>query len=240
MIYFYCLKWGTKYSHEYVNRLYGSLIKHCKQKFKLTCITDDNTNLNENICTVEYNTFDPFIYPKDRLFTREKAVIMHRYTDEYNFILDLDILIHNDISCLIETLNDKPKFIWTEWTPKDQLEGFGFGLRCFINSSLVGWKGENAKFIYEHIDNNKEKVFYTYDSFDRYVFYQLWRKNKIDLWDVNWFYNYNSSIPKYKFNKNSLCCIFNTSHTKYSNRIETELHEATGWAKELWTSYGRL
>ena len=46
---FYVLKWGHKYGPEYVNRLYGSLVKHYKKPFTFTCYTDNISHLDENV-----------------------------------------------------------------------------------------------------------------------------------------------------------------------------------------------
>ena len=36
-----CLKWGSLYGPEYVNRTYGGLLKHCKEPFHFVCYTDN-------------------------------------------------------------------------------------------------------------------------------------------------------------------------------------------------------
>jgi len=35
-----CMKWGTKYGPEYVNRLYGMVRRHLKGDFRFVCLTD--------------------------------------------------------------------------------------------------------------------------------------------------------------------------------------------------------
>ena len=41
MNYIICLKWGKKYSAEYVNKLYSMLSKHVHVPFTLTCMTNE-------------------------------------------------------------------------------------------------------------------------------------------------------------------------------------------------------
>ncbi len=36
-----CIKWGTKYGSEYVNRLYQGVRKHLAQPFRFVCLTDN-------------------------------------------------------------------------------------------------------------------------------------------------------------------------------------------------------
>ena len=37
-----CMKWGTKYGPEYVNRLYGMVRRHLSGDFNFVCLTDDS------------------------------------------------------------------------------------------------------------------------------------------------------------------------------------------------------
>ena len=44
-----CMKWGSRYGPEYVNRLNKSIKKHTKRKTKLYCFTDNTANIDRNI-----------------------------------------------------------------------------------------------------------------------------------------------------------------------------------------------
>lgn len=44
-----CLKWGDKYSPEYVNNLYSMCSRHITDPFRFVCITDDDTGLDSNV-----------------------------------------------------------------------------------------------------------------------------------------------------------------------------------------------
>ncbi|MGI9153122.1 MAG: glycosyltransferase, partial [Rubrivivax sp.] len=35
-----CMKWGTKYGPEYVNRLYAMVARHLREDFEFVCLTD--------------------------------------------------------------------------------------------------------------------------------------------------------------------------------------------------------
>ncbi len=39
--YIFCMKWGTLYGAEYVNRLYAMVNKNLTYDFKMVCFTDD-------------------------------------------------------------------------------------------------------------------------------------------------------------------------------------------------------
>ena len=44
-----CMKWGSKYGPEYVNKLYKSIKKNTKKPTKLYCFTDNTKNIDLNI-----------------------------------------------------------------------------------------------------------------------------------------------------------------------------------------------
>ena len=244
MVNIFTFKWGDKYGPEYTNRLYGSLLKHVDVPFTFTCVTDNSDGLHSDIKVIDYDTFDPWEYPKDRILTREKVILMKRFQEGNNFWIDQDILIHNNITDLITRTFEKPTFIWNywNWTNRSEYEAlrwFGKGVQCYVNSSFVGWTGSCGEFIYDHIMANEKQAFHTYKSLDKYLFYQHWRNERLAFWEEGLWYNYNFSKPPFTIQEAERGCIFNTSHIKANNLEQKafEIHETTGWAKEMWESY---
>lgn len=233
----YTFKWGTKYSPEYVNRLYNSLKKYCKTDFQFNCITDNSSNIYSEIKIIDYSQFQ-----KTPLFTLEKIELMNKIVEGNNIILDLDILIHNDITDLCVRHIDRPTFIWTHWTPKWHWEVLvPKKTACFVNSSFVRWTGDSGKFLWDYYLENKQYLDKEYQSCDKYLFYEHHLKeSNIAFWEDGdkYFYNYNEQGPQqYKFNPNASCCLFNTSHLVKMNRRYFELDNTPNWATELWESY---
>ena len=48
-----CVKWGTRYNAEYVNKLYRGIQKYTKKKFTFYCFTEDPTDLVNEINVVK-------------------------------------------------------------------------------------------------------------------------------------------------------------------------------------------
>lgn len=44
-----CVKWGTMYGPEYVNRLYGMVSRHLAAPFRLVCLTDDRRGIRSEV-----------------------------------------------------------------------------------------------------------------------------------------------------------------------------------------------
>ena len=49
MNYIACLKWGSKYTHQYVNTLYSMVQRHCTVKHEFVCFTDNPKGINKKI-----------------------------------------------------------------------------------------------------------------------------------------------------------------------------------------------
>jgi len=233
----FTFKWGTKYGPEYVNRLFNSLKKYCHTKFTFTCVTDNYESIHSDIQIMDYHTFQ-----HTPLFTLEKVELMNRITTPNNLILDLDILIHNDITDLCTRPVNKPTFIWTHWTPSWHWDVLvPKKTACFVNSSFVRWSGSNAKSLWEHFDQNRVSMLKQYDSCDKYLFYEHHiGKRALDFWidGDKHFYNYNEEGPKqYQYNPTGSCCLFNTSHLIKMGRRYFKLDNTPNWATELWESY---
>ena len=83
----------------YVNRLYGSLVTHYKKPFTLTCYTDNPIGIRSEVFIKSINDLRP--YDTDRVFTYEKIILTEKH--EEGCWLDLDILIHKDITNVFKT-----------------------------------------------------------------------------------------------------------------------------------------
>ena len=44
-----CVKWGSAYGPEYVNRLYGMVSRHLTPPFRLVCLTDDRSGIRAEV-----------------------------------------------------------------------------------------------------------------------------------------------------------------------------------------------
>ena len=61
MMNFLTIKWGDKYSSDYVNNLYHMVKKNYTGEFRFICYTDDATNLE---CEVHPIPDDDLLHPK--------------------------------------------------------------------------------------------------------------------------------------------------------------------------------
>ena len=225
---FFTLKWGDKYGPEYVNRLYGSLIKHYNKPFTFTCYTDNSSGIRNEIIIENIDKLRK--YNTDRVFTYEKLILMDYH--ESGIWIDLDVLIHKNITDL--KFEKDFIMIWNHWNPLERsYDWYGKGSSCHVNSSFVYWN--NPKWLKDFTYDNWNKIEWTYKSLDKYMFYQHHRCGRLHYWPKNLVSNYNRE----GFTLKNKITIFNTSHIKANNLSEIgyELHEADQSAVELWKSY---
>ena len=230
-----CLKWGSLYGPEYVNRTYGGLLKHCKEPFHFVCYTDNADGISSRIEVKDIEELRP--YNTKMVFTYEKLMLIEKDEFDKNLWIDLDVLIHKDVTDIISRPHNNITFIWNYWNDYERMSlfNYGRGVSCHTNSSFVAWDKGTATWLLEYTHENWKKIEWTYKSLDKYLFYQHHRKGKIDLWEDGIFSNFNKQGYQLK---NSVT-LFNTSHL-YNNKNmrdikHFELHESS--ASELWKSY---
>lgn len=228
---FFCLKWGTKYDAKYVNRLYGSLKKNCQVDFTFTCYTDDPTGLREEVEVKNIKELRP--YDTNRVFTYEKLILLEKH--EKGIWIDLDVLIHKDITDLVTRDVESFTMIWNDWNDYEYKTAlnWGKGTACHVNSSFVRF--EDAEWLVRYTHDNWDKIEFTYKSLDKYLFYQHFRKNKLAFWEPDIFSNYNVQGQVLK----NRVTLFNTSHVHANNLKDRaiELHEAEPNVQRIWKSY---
>jgi hypothetical protein len=236
-----CLKWGTKYGPEYVNRLYSMCKKFYTNDFKFYCATDDSNEIISDVNILDLSLFQTTDGKwGGKVFTSEKINLIN-YFDEKTLLLDLDILILNDITEFVDSieLKDKTYFIRNAWANQDNIKRYYGAITCDVNSSFViGNKA--SSYILRTLLFNKDYDYYAlkYRSLDKTLFYRF--QNYIKFYeDKKLVYSFNGGaswpddmeIGKYR--SDYKVCLFNNSHG-----TGDDIHECdTTWAIEYWESF---
>ena len=84
-----CLKWGSKYSSDYVNILYNMVRRNIDQEFKFFCYTDDPTGIIDGINIIDIKSGLEKWWPK--------LDLLSIFTEGETIFFDLDIVICNNI-----------------------------------------------------------------------------------------------------------------------------------------------
>jgi hypothetical protein len=140
MINIVCLKWGTKYGVEYVNRLYSAVQRHTTQPFRFWCLTDQWDGLSEGIIPLNLPAADHLDswWNKISLFSSDNGLPV----GEQIFYIDLDTLIVNNIDQLLDAAQVPDIVV---------LRDFYHGIAKTagnVGSGLMSWKHGNYDYIW--------------------------------------------------------------------------------------------
>lgn len=91
---FICMKWGTRYGPEYVNRLQAGVRRNMRGDHRFICFTDDGTGLNDG---VDVQPLPPINLPDEFAWTPWRKLSVWQYPlagiEGDLVFLDLDLLV---------------------------------------------------------------------------------------------------------------------------------------------------
>lgn len=154
-----CMKWGTAYSADYVNRLYNMVRRHLTKPFQFICFTDDSSGIQDGVIIQPIP--DIFIPEKNRYSPWKKLVLHQKDLAGLSgkaLFLDLDVVIIDNIDCFFD-YSDKFAII-ENWTQK----GRGIG-----NSSVFTFTiGQHAE-VFDQFVANPHPICDKYDNEQIYL-----------------------------------------------------------------------
>ena len=180
--YIICMKWGTKYGAEYVNRLYNMVDRHLTLPFQMVCLTDDSTGIDANVKCYPIPELDlPSNIPErgwKKLTTFSPELYDLKGTALF---LDIDIVIVDNIDCFFtyQAQHDDSVVIIRDWKKPWRMVG---------NSSVYRFKvGQNT---YPNLLSKFEQNFDTIRSQVRheqaYLSNYLREHHHLEYWDASW------------------------------------------------------
>lgn len=117
--YVLCLKHGTKYSADYVNKLYNMIRRHCTVDIEFVCLTDNSTDINPDIKILRLPKNLSGWWCKPYMFSSDlplKGTILY---------MDLDVVIAENIDklftyevdnwCVIRDFTRKMRPTWPKY-----------------------------------------------------------------------------------------------------------------------------
>lgn len=197
--------WGTRYSHDYIQRLYNAVSRNYKKEFKFYCQTDQPLNI-DGVINLPFTKFTPASGggrfpdpPKLNVWEPNCWGISGR-----KIYLDLDVLILGDIGRLENLYDGIPvigKSWWQEGTSINNDPMNHLAYRGITNGSVYVWEDcENTREIWNHICKNDEILLFVCDNgTDGYLSTLHLDKFKFVPRDMMYSY-YNESVDDpYKF-----------------------------------------
>lgn len=113
-----CVKWGTGYGPEYVNRLYGMVARHVTPPFRVVCLTDDDHGIRSEVECFELPELG-CLHPQRTLGKWRKQVLWGRTVPGLTGVvlfIDLDSVIVDSIDPYFEHGSPDDVILARNWT----------------------------------------------------------------------------------------------------------------------------
>lgn len=184
-----CMKWGTKYGPEYVNRLYAMVRKHLSGEFNFICLTDDATGVRPEVQCLPIPPLKLHLAPGERDGAWKKLTTfegdLHGLHGTALF-LDLDVVI---VASLDDFFTQPGAFLIIPDYPRF----WRFGERIVGNSSVYRFQlGAHAD-VLDHFRRHMDEVRSRHRNEQSFLSHFLHKQGILSYWPSSW-------CPSFKYN----------------------------------------
>jgi len=177
-----CMKWGTRYGPEYVNRLYSMIQRNSNRKTRLTCFTDDRTGVREEVRCLD---LPPIELPERiRWLPWQKLSLWQEPLGDLTgdlLFLDLDVVVTGGIDDFFDY--EPGRFcVIRNWTqPNDNIG----------NTSVFRFRVGQHNHIYDNVMNDQERVLSSYRIEQVYISREI---SDMVFWPDEWCLSFKHSL----------------------------------------------
>ena len=182
--YLLCLKHGTKYGPEYVNKLYNMVKRNCSLDYEFVCLTDNANGLDPRIKTIPLPTnlqgwwCKPYMYSKDLPIN---GTILY---------MDLDVVVASNIDKLFTyqpnhwcTIRDFTRAMRPSWKK--------------YNSSIVRFKTGQLDYVWTEFQKNQHDIQRRLHGDQDWLF-EATRQNQAMLYPDSWILSWKWEVRRSK------------------------------------------
>ncbi|MBN8511290.1 MAG: glycosyltransferase [Burkholderiales bacterium] len=185
-----CMKWGTKYGPEYVNRLYAMVRRHLRGDFDFVCLTDDAQGVRAEVRCVPLPVMD--VAPGAERGWRKLSTFvadLHGLRGPALF-LDLDVVIVGAIDPFFEQPGEF--LIIHDWKRPWRVTG---------NSSVYRFEvGAHADLL-QHFVAHQAEVRQRFRNEQEYLSHRLHAQGRLAYWPKGWCRSFKyHSLPRWPAN----------------------------------------
>lgn len=175
--YIFCMKWGTLYSAEYVNRLHSMVKRNLTYDFKMVCFTDDESGIIDEVQCFPIPEIDlPGNLP-ERMWKKLTTFKADLYGLKGTALfLDLDIVILDNMDCFFDIEGDF-RII------KDYDMKFW---RITGNSSVYRFAIGEHGYVFDYFLKNFESIRKQHRNEQEYLTWAIHEKGLLQYWPKEW------------------------------------------------------
>lgn len=170
-----CMKWGTKYGPEYVNRLYGMVNRNMQRPFRFVCLTDNKAGIHADVDCLPLPALQLPEGAPERGWNKLTTFISPLYDIAGKVLfLDLDVVIVGGLDDFI-ALEDKV-YIIQDFVRKD-----GTG-----NSSVYLFRAGAHPDVISHFRENFASIQKRHRNEQEYLSHYLLGQGQLAYWPREW------------------------------------------------------
>ena len=181
--YVFCMKWGTLYGPEYVNRLYSMVNRNLSYEFKMVCFTDDETGIIDEVQCFPIPEMELPSNLPERMWKKLTTLKSDLYDLKGRALfLDLDIVIVDNIDCFFDVEGEFriiKDHSWRSW-------------RITGNSSVYRFDIGEHGYVFDEFIANFDTIKDLHRNEQEYLTQAFYDKGKLQYWDQSW-------CPSYKY-----------------------------------------
>lgn len=179
-----CIKWGTVYSADDVNKLHNMVKRNSSYNIDFYCFTEDSEGLNEDIIVKPLPILDTIEgYRRKYAYEKEAGLCddnLGNLNGERVFFFDLDVVIVSSLDDLFSYPKEDKFYIINDWNTKGETVG---------QATCYSWEVGTLGYIKEYYEKNpKEVVDKFYNASQEYLSSKVIEKyGKLNFWPEDWF-----------------------------------------------------
>jgi hypothetical protein len=231
MIHIYTVKWGTKYSSKYVNKIYQQCKKHATSYFKFYCLTEDPSGLHSDIESIPFPEDNYYEKWWNKLYLFDENVVKQKGE---KLFLDLDVIVQSNLDSFIQySCQDKIVFVKTHWHDLEKMYEDTKHIPhkyTDLNSSILRWNDEvlnteEIRKFWKMIKDYPGQMFFYFRGLDN-LFYNKFNHKNIKYFPQGWVYSYNygymypNDVEKNIMRKTPFVCLFDSMENPNDVKIE--------------------
>lgn len=184
-----CIRWGTMFGPEYVNRLRKAIVRNTARDVRFFCMTDDRTGFDPEVEALDLSN-EPFLdviaetqkkTPR-RGPMRKVTMFNPALVPDLNgpmLAMDLDVVVTGDVDALADYAPGKVS-MRRVWTTPSRMVGVGHG-------SVLKFEPERHSYLYENIlRNTEEEVIKANGSEQSYTSYAAMDAGDLEPFPDEW------------------------------------------------------
>lgn len=184
-----CIKWGTLYGPEYVNKLYSMVKRNTRRPLRFICFTDNNNGIDPE---VEVRDLPPISLPPEMINKPwRKVSLWQRELSDLTgqvLFLDLDVVIVGSIDDFFDYRPESSFCVIHNWTTRSRWSDF---YNIVGNTSCYRFEVGKHPYLYDNLQENPAHYHRKYRNSQTYISNEV---SEITYWPDSWCVSFKHSL----------------------------------------------